>query len=100
MKRGWKVLYTDGTVLTEDDTHWMKLDLERVSEVAIVRDGREYALPKGKTGWIQAKTASAAVGGKVEIESRYVGFEEGNSQIVLRVMEATGDCIVETRPKG
>lgn len=101
MERGWKAIYDDGTVVTEEEMHWEKVDHDRIAILSIVRDGREYTLPPLREGWvggwIQAKTATAVMGEKPKIQSRYVGFEHGNSQIILRVMEETGDCFVEVR---
>jgi len=97
MDRGWKAIYDDGTVVTEEQIHWEEVEQDRVETLSIIRDGREYFLPPNRKGWLQAKTATAVVGSKPEIQSRYVGFEHGNSQIILRVMEDTGDCLVEVR---
>jgi len=97
MERGWKAVYNNGRIVTEDEMQWTEVDMRRIVVLSIVRDGREYALPPNCTGWIQAKTATAVVGADSRIQSRYVGFEHGNSQIILRVMEDTGDCLVEVR---
>lgn len=97
MNRGWKVVYADGTVVTEEQVHWNELDHDRIALLSIVRDGQEFTLPPNRTGWIQAKTATAIVGASPKIQSRYVGFEHGNSQIVLRVMEEDGACFLEVR---
>ena len=97
MDRGWKAVYRDGTVVTEEQMHWNDVKEDEVIMLSIVRAGREYGLPPLRTKWIQAKTATAVMGSKPEIQSRYVGFEHENSQIILRVMEDTGDCLVEVR---
>jgi len=99
MFRGWQAIYDDGTVVTEEKTHWSEVDINRIVSLSLIRDGRKYALPAGHRGWVQAKTATVVVGSSPEIQSRYVGFEEGNSQVILRVMEDTGDCIIEVCPK-
>jgi len=95
MDRFWKAIYSDGTVVTERETHWNNVEVDRIVSLSIVHDGHEHSLPPGMGGWIQAKTATVEVGGNPEIQSRYVGFMSQNSQIVLRVMENTGDCVME-----
>ena len=97
MERGWKAIYNDGTVVTEDDLHWEKVEYDRIAILSIVRDGQEYILPPRRKGWFQAKTATAGIGEKTRIQSRYVGFEHENSQIILRVMEEDGTCLMEVR---
>ena len=99
MERGWSAINSDGTTVTEEEANWNEVDHERIQSLSIVRDGRYYVLPSGQKGWIQAKTATAVVGSSPEIQSRYVGFEVENSQVILRVMEDTGSCIIEMRLK-
>jgi len=92
----WKAKTKDGKELSELDTSWSEVD-GNISELILVTNhGQTITLPKNMKNYIQAKTASAALGAKnIQIESRYIGCEIGNNILRIRVDEKTENISVE-----
>lgn len=96
MKTGWIARYKDGTIIKEDRCMWKDIDVSRILDFSIYAHGKMFILPSGKDGYYQGKSASASLNGSgIEVLSRYIGYEEGNNKIQLRIDEKTGDCRLE-----
>lgn len=94
----WKAKTKDGKEMSElDGTKWVDIQDDVVELGMATNDGRFIFLPKNMEKYIQAKTASAELGGKnnVTIESRYIAFKLGNNTIRIRVNEKTNNISVE-----
>jgi hypothetical protein len=93
----WVATLDDGTMASETSSDWNEVK-DRVVSLRMNVDGKWHSLPDNMECYIQAKTVSAPVGGgEITIESRYIGFRNGNYEYYLRVDEYTGDVSVETK---
>ena len=93
--RRWEATIGEKSV-NEDEINW-EFVKDKVDSLSLNIDGRKISLPKGME-YLQGKTASAFIGsGKVNIESRYIGFELEGIRVLIRVDERTGDIKLETK---
>jgi len=93
MKR-WEAVGKNDSEINEDDINW-ELVKNRVKSLQLNNNGQIIRLPDNME-YIQGKTASAnLMGGKVQIESRYVGIKVGNNIVKIRVDEKTNDISIE-----
>ena len=83
----------DGVVCLKDNGKFLKGC--GICCLGMVSGGRLFVLPEGKSGYFQSKTASSSPGAGTELESRNIGYREGNMEIVLRVKEGTYECTLE-----
>lgn len=96
MMRGWEVCYKNGKVITEDEADWKdipKIDIERVT---LHYDGRRWDL-HGKDAYVQKKRGSMVPGvaNSFSVESRSIGYYEGDKKVWYTVNEATGKMNME-----
>jgi len=95
----WSATLDDGSFLEEsNDILWSSYK-ERVTHLKLVDDIGNViiTLPTGMKKYLQGKTGSCGlIGGKVLIESRWIGFEDENGRIFkIRRNEANGELSVE-----
>lgn len=90
---GWIAKLKDGTVVNETTgTIWSSIK-DDVIWLGIEVNGKlVISLPEHQTSYIQGKTASCGpFGGKIAIESRWIGFESPSGSIIkVKIMEADG----------
>lgn len=95
MQRYWRGNTKNGKFSSEalgskwenDELQSLELTIEDKDITIKLPDNMEY---------VQSKTASADLAsGKVEVESRNVGFKIGNKIVTIRVSESTSDINVE-----
>jgi len=89
--RGWSVLYQDGSTATEADTDWKAVKKNQINKLSLCYDGRKWELVS-KGGYLQKKQASMVPGmpETFRVESRSIGYYDGNSKIWYTVDELTG----------
>jgi len=93
----WVATLDDGTHASEGSCDWNDVSF-RVVGLKMNVNGTWYSLPDGMESYVQAKTASAPMGGgEITIESRYIGFRNGNHEYCLRVDEHTHNVSIEIR---
>jgi hypothetical protein len=94
--RGWQVEYLDGTVINEDQLGWKQIPKTGIVRLTLHYDGRQWTL-QNKIAYIQKKRASMAPGvtGSFVIESRSIGYYEGNEKVWYTVDEFTGQMKME-----
>ena len=88
MENNWKWVGVtkQGKTITEETTEWE--DVKENIQDLMFRDSltNQYIrLPKNADSFIQGKTASCSLNGKVEIESRFIGLKKGNILFRIRV---------------
>ena len=89
---GWFTLCKSGLLEFEGASEW---DSDNVIFLGLFSGKMIFLLPEGKKGYFQSKTASSSPGSGTNLESRNIGYREGNSEIVLRVSEDTNICSLE-----
>ena len=96
MRRGWEVELEDGTIIQEVQMDWTKVPKSRIVRLTLRYDGREWNLT-GRDAYLQKKRGSMApfVPGSFRIESRSIGYYDGNSKVWYTVKEDTGKMKVE-----
>ena len=96
MRRGWEVELEDGTVIDEDQMDWPKVPKNRIIRLTLRYDGREWNLT-GQEAYLQKKRGSMIpfVPESFQVESRSIGYYDGNSKVWYTVKEATGKMKVE-----
>jgi len=98
IRRGWEAEYQDGTVINENQMEWKKIPKVGMVRVTLHFDGRQWDL-QNKIAYVQKKRASV-VPGVVEsfmIESRSIGYYEGNKKVWYTVDEFTGQMKMEVK---
>ena len=92
----WEATLNDGKIVNELQPNIVWNDIRlKVVEVRFITESGRISLPPGLTEYNQAKTCSATLGGKVEIESRYISAKIGNNTIKIRVNEKNRDISLE-----
>lgn len=91
MLRGWEVELNSGTVIQEPQMSWKKVPKKDIVRLTLRYDGREWNLVN-KEAYLQKKRGSMIPGVKDSfiIESRSIGYYEGNQKVYYTVNEATG----------
>lgn len=98
---GWYAIFENGEVFREGKHDWSAVVgcMEDVVRVGLVKNSQIFTLPPGHREYIQAKSASAILGGgEIEVLSQYVGYRDGDQVIRLRVSEKTHDVTLEIGP--
>ena len=95
--RGWEVELLDGTLINEEDMDWKNVPKKDIKSLTLHYDGRSWTV-YGKEGYFQKKRASVApwVANSFQVESRSIGYYEGNIKIAYTVDEFTGKMKMET----
>lgn len=96
MRRYWEVEYSDGTIINEDQQDWKKIPKIDMVRLTLHYDGRRWDL-HNKVAYLQKKRGSIIpnIPGSFCIESRSIGYYEGNQKIWFTVNEATGQMKLE-----
>lgn len=91
----WRGQLKNGSMACEtSDVSWDEIKDELVS-LELVGENVNISLPRGKE-YVQAKTCSAnLLNGNCEIESRYIGFKNGDMYTIARVNEKTKRITIE-----
>jgi len=96
MRRGWEVEYADGTTIKENQTDWKNIPKIGIIRLTLHYDGRRWDI-HNKIAYVQKKRGSAIPGDPTSfrIESRSIGYYEGNKKIWYTVDEFTGRMKME-----
>jgi hypothetical protein len=96
IKRGWSVLYVDGTEINENQMEWSKIPKVGIVELALHYDNKKWQITN-KLAYVQKKRASMVPGVQESfvIESRSIGYYEGNQKVWYTVDEFTGQMKME-----
>ncbi len=91
MRRGWEVEYEDGKIIKENQKEWREIPKIGIKRMTLHFDGKRWDL-SGKDAYTQKKRASQAPGDAASfvIESRSIGYYEGNKKVWYTVNENTG----------
>jgi len=98
MKRGWEVKYFDGTVINEKQMDWKEIPKVGIVQVSLLFDGKRWDI-YDKPAYVQKKRASIIPGTpeSFTIESRSIGYYEGNEKVWYTVDEFTGQMKMEVK---
>jgi len=96
MRRGWEVEYSDGTTIKENQMDWKNIPKIGIIRLTLHYDGRRWDI-HNKIAYVQKKRGSAIPGDPTSfrIESRSIGYYEGNKKIWYTVDEFTGRMKME-----
>lgn len=96
MRRGWEVEYADGTAIRENQANWKDIPKVGIIRLTLHYDGRRWDV-HNKIAYVQKKKGSAIPGDpkSFRIESRSIGYYEGNQKIWYTVDEFTGRMNME-----
>lgn len=106
MSKGWVVHYEDGTILTEYDfvgnsTDWREVPKKGIKSLSLKWYGKHWSI-YGKDIYLQKKRGWVipvfGLEQEVSVQSRSIGYWEGNNKIFYQVDEQTGQMkmVVET----
>jgi hypothetical protein len=94
----WAARLQDGSCVVEsDELSWSNIQ-KQVNGLSLVSGSQTIiSLPDGMSHYTQGKTGSCSlIGGKISIESRWIGFEiSGGKSFKIRRMESNGIIKVE-----
>lgn len=98
IRRGWEVEYSDGTIINENQMDWKKIPKVGIVRATLHYDGRRWDV-HNKVAYVQKKRASMIPGVQESfvIESRSIGYYEGNKKIWYTVNEFTGQMNMEVK---
>ena len=102
--RGWFVVYDDGTLVTEDDTNWLKVKKTKIKVLGLKWHDKFWTI-RDKKNYVQFKRGSAPFnlnGGVIppemlRCEERCIGYYEGDKKVIYRVNDRTGKMKPEVR---
>jgi hypothetical protein len=96
--RGWEVELSTGQIINEDQMEWADVPKQGILRMTLRYDGREWNIT-GRRDYFQKKHASVIPGiqDSFRIESRSIGYYEGNSKIMYTVDEHTGKMQMEVK---
>ena len=96
-RRYWELEYSDGRIITENQMEWGDAPKINIIRLTLHYDGRSWNI-NNKPAYIQKKRGSVAPGGGgFAIESRSIGFYEGNKKVFYTVDEFTGQMKIEVK---
>ena len=92
------MVYEDGTEIDESQADWNSISKARIKTVTLHYDGRYWHLTD-KKDYFQKKRASCVPGipESFRVESRTVGYYEGQSKVMYTVDENTGRMKMEVQ---
>lgn len=98
IRRGWEAEYKDGTIINENQMDWKKLPKQDMVRLTLHFDGRRWDI-HDKVAYVQKKRASVVPGvsDSFRVESRSIGYYEGNKKIWYTVNEFTGQMKMEVK---
>jgi hypothetical protein len=96
MRRGWEVEYADGRIIKEAHMVWKKIPKVGIIRLSLLYDGKQWNI-HDKPAYVQKKKASMIPGvpESFVVESRSIGFYEGNQKVWYTVDEFTGQMNME-----
>ncbi len=96
MRRGWEVEYIDGRVIKETQMEWKKIPKVDMVRLTLHYDGKQWNI-HDKPAYVQKKKASMVPGvaESFVVESRSIGYYEGNQKVWYTVDEFTGQMKME-----
>lgn len=96
-RRYWEVEYRDGRIINENQMDWGDIPKVNIVRLTLHYDGRRWDICD-KPAYIQKKRASMVPGGGgFMVESRSIGFFQGNKKIFYTVDEFTGQMKMEIK---
>lgn len=98
MRRGWSVKYADGTKINENQMSWKEIPKTEIIKVSLHFDGKRWDI-HDKPAYVQKKRASVIPGvpESFMVESRSIGYYEGNKKVWYTVNEFTGQMKMEVQ---
>jgi hypothetical protein len=93
----WVAKTKDGNYYNSmEDLLWKDIENDIIELSLHYGNGQKITLPSNKEKYIQATTCSADLtGGNCSVESKYIGFIEGNKKFIIRVNAKTYNITVE-----
>ena len=97
-RRGWEVEYEDGSIKREDKHSWKNISKVGIIRLTLHYDGRRWDL-HNKESYVQKKRGSVVPGDPDSfcVESRSIGYYQGNQKILFTVNEHTGQMRLEVK---
>ena len=95
--RGWSVEYNDGTIIYEGQAHWNAIPKVGIKTLCLHYDQRQWYI-HDKNAYLQKKRGSMppfVPQGDFRIESRSIGYYDGNNKVWYTVNENTGKMKME-----
>lgn len=94
--RGWCVEYKDGSEINESQMEWNSVPKVGIIRLSLHFDGRQWDLVR-KENYFQKKNASTIPGipDSFRIESRSIGYYDGDCKVLYTVNENTGKMKME-----
>lgn len=94
--RGWSVEYEDGTIIYEGQEEWNKIPKIGIKTLTLHYDLRQWVI-SGKEAYLQKKRGSMVPfhPETFRVESRSIGYYDGNSKVWYTVKENTGKMNIE-----
>ena len=98
IRRGWEVQYRNGVIINEKQMEWKKIPKVDIVRVTLHFDGRQWDM-ENKIAYVQKKRASVVPGvpDSFMVESRSIGYYEGNKKVWYTVNEFTGQMKMEVK---
>lgn len=96
--KGWEVAYSDGLVINEDQADWKEIPKNNMIRLSLHFCGRQWDI-NGKEAYFQKKRASMIPGvpESFQVESRTIGYYEGQNKVMYTVDEFTGRMKMEVK---
>jgi len=96
MRRGWEAEYKNGRVIKETEMEWIKIPKVDMIRLTLRYDGKQWDI-HNKLAYVQKKRASMVPGvaESFVVESRSIGYYEGNQKVWYTVDEFTGQMKME-----
>jgi len=96
MRRGWEAEYKNGRVIKETEMEWIKIPKVDMVRLTLRYDGKQWDI-HNKPAYVQKKRASMVPGvaESFVVESRSIGYYEGNQKVWYTVDEFTGQMKME-----
>lgn len=96
--RGWSVEYSDGTEIYEGQMEWKAVPKQNIVRLTLHFDGRRWDID-GERVYFQKKRVSIIPGVKesLTVESRSIGYYEGNNKVFYTVDEHSGRMKMEVK---
>jgi hypothetical protein len=96
MGRGWEAEYENGNTINESQMDWKKIPKKDMIRLTLHYDGRRWDI-HNKDAYLQKKRGSMVPfqPDSFVVESRSIGYYEGNQKIWFTVNESTGQMRME-----
>jgi hypothetical protein len=91
----WNAILKNGKNVSEEDTNWNDIK-DEIYSLELDNNGQKVTLPKNAEKYIQGKTASGNMfSGECKVESRYIGFHNNGSKVIIRINESNNNINIE-----